>query len=273
MKVIVNEQTVLSVDTSEQSETASRWKPGVMLQVHQFSLVVRRKSDSDLVRDTLLEKLATVEGDARKYLVSRVHMNRSRFTNNDFVDAEFEITLTEEDVKPVFSQARINGSLFNVVRYEVDTNTEATVHHLLIEGGKEEFAALEQIVNRRETVDLQRVDVDTEPFACRIGGANYWSPEGGDDSSAFVRIVNCVIDHQPPQEPTFTSPVRAVNLEAKVAVLSLQVQYLLDRLKGVLTEADLAVLGSADKLAEVNAAGADRFWTGLERTHDARRHF
>lgn len=273
MKVIVNEQTVLSVDTSEQTETASRWKPGVTLRGHRFSLQVRRESDYDMILETLQGLPVTVEGDSRKYLVSRVYMNRSQFTNNGFVDAEFEITLTEEDVKPVFSQVRIDGSLFHVVGYEVNADEMATVHRLLVEGAKDEFAMLEQIVNGRDAVDVQRIDVDAAPFACRIGGANYWSREGGDDGAPFVRIVNCVIDHQPPQEQAFVSPVRARNLEAKVAVLSLQVQYLLDRLQGVLTEADLAVLGSADKLSEVSAAGADRFWTGLERTHDARRHF
>ena len=58
-----------------------------------------------------------------------------------------------------------------------------------------------------------------------------------------------------------------------MAHLTLQVQFLLQRMRGVLSEGDLATLASPDKLTAVTDGAMDDYWTDLDRSVDARRWF
>ena len=276
MKITINQQSVLSPTSCETTETPSRWSPGRTVQGYRFPLHVRTKGDYDFIQEKLSGLPAAIEGDERRYSVNSVYMRRSTFTNDKFVDAEFDVAISEEDAKPTFTVVEVNAFPFSVVGYEVNATDQSTLHRFLVEANKDQFARLAQTVNGDGSeLFLQRIGVDAEPFGCRLGGANYWSQDETPEGEHFIRIINCVIDHKPLRPGLdFASAVRARNLEAKVAHLTLQVRYLLERMQGVLSEADLTTLASPDKLVEATTDGvADGYWTDLDRSIDARRWF
>lgn len=275
MKITIDRDSVLSPPSSEKTETASQWSPGKAVHGYRFPFHVRAKGDYDFIQDKLLGLPAAVEGDERMYSVSSVHMNRSTFTNGAFVDAEFDIAISEEDAKPTFTRVEINAVPLSVIGYEADKTDQTTIHRFLVKANKDEFSRLAQIVNGGGSdLTVQRIGVDAEPFACRLGGANYWSQDDTTDGERFIRIVNCVIDHKPLRPGLgFASAVRTSNLEDKVAHLTLQVQYLLQRMQGVLSEGDLTILASPDKLIAVTDGVIGGYWTDLDRSADARRWF
>lgn len=275
MKVTINQQAALSPTACEKTETASRWSPDKTIQGFRFPFHVRTKGDYDFMQEKLLGLPAAVEGDERTYSVSGVYMRRSTFTDGAFVDAEFDVAISEDDAKPAFTVVKVNAVPLSVVGYEADRTDQSTIHRFLVKANKDEFSRLAQIVNGDlSDLTVQRIGVDAEPFTCRLGGANYWSQDDTTDGEFFTRIVNCVIDHKPLRPGLgLASVVRASNLEAKVAHLTLQVQYLLQRMQGVLSEGDLAPLASPDKLVAATHIAIDGFWTDLDRSVDARRWF
>lgn len=273
MKITIDRQSVLSTMTSEKTETASQWSPGKAVHGYRFPFHVRAKGDYDFIQEKLLGLPAAIEGDERMYSVSSVHMSRSTFTNGAFVDAEFDIAISEEDAKPTFTGVEISAVPLSVIGYEANKTDQTTIHRFLVKANKDEFSRLAEIVNGGGSdLTVKRIGVDAEPFACRVGGANYWSQHDTTDGEHFIRIVNCVIDHKPLRPGLgFASAVRASNLEEKVAHLTLQVQFLLQRMRGVLSEGDLATLASPDKLTAVTDGAMDDYWTDLDRSVDARR--
>jgi hypothetical protein len=179
------------------------------------------------------------------------------------------------DPKPDFSVVEINGAALGVAGYQADPSETATVHQFLLKLNADQFIQLAQIVNAdTDAVTVKRIGVDDVPFSCRLGGQLYWSKSETDGSDSYIRALNCVIDHKPSNNAyDMASAVRAKNLEKEVAQLTLQLHYLIRCTKGVLTEAQLAVLSSPNELTAAMGTAAGDYWTGLDRTRDARSWF
>lgn len=271
MKVIIEGLPPVNVQ-AEAVSTPSVWFDSRELAGYKFSLVVHNQSHYDQLQ-ALQDKAAAVEGDERKYSVKSVAMRRSQTTNGRFIEADFEIVLVEVEPEPNIERIELNGLLLTLLGYRVSRTEKATVHTFLVELAGPEFDSLETILDDSgASLRLVRIGADAEPIECRLGGANYWSRVAEENSGAFHRILNLVVDHRidPPTEG-LSSRVRASNLEDQVETLAMQMKYLLQRLGDKLTPGDLEVLGSPVLLRQ--QVGSQEFWTTLDAVKDAREWY
>lgn len=271
--ITIGDRTKLQLSECNALENESKWSPNIRIHGYRFLLNVRTQADHDHVQNKFVGSSAAAEGDQRTYSVTGVQVKRSSSTNGNFIDADFEVTIQEQDPKPTFSEIDINGLVLQVLGYRVHRSDDSTVHTFLINTAGDSFSELERKFDAEgDALSVQRFGVDDAPFLCRIGGANYWSKQEESDIEESIRIINCVIDHETPR-PTegFTSLVRSRNLEREVGVLSMQVEYLIRRLEGILNSEDLAILRSAERLE--SRVGSIDYWTGLEKIKNAREWF
>lgn len=272
MIITIGNSTEFQPSECNAFENESKWSPNKRIHGYRFLLNVRTQADHDHAQNQFVGASATAEGDNRTYIITSAHMQRSSSTNGKFIDADFEVTIQEQDAKPSFSEIDINGLALQVLGYRVRRTDNSTIHTFLVNTTGVSFSELERKLDAEgDALSVQRFGVDDFPFMCRIGGANYWSRKEGPGTEESSRIINCVIDHETLRtREGFTSVVRSQNLERQVSVLGMQVKYLVRRLEGILNSEDLAVLRSAERL-ESGVGSID--WTGLEQIKNAREWF
>jgi|GEM_PF-2615040 len=270
MKIQFEGQAPFILRDVRNSEIQAFWRPTEKIKVLSGSIKTFDESDHDFLQNLSKKTIVTVEGSDEPYLVRTCAMRSSHSRDNNFVESEFEVALAEKESKPQFSKIEINGEVFEIDGYNLESDNDASIHSFLLSLSDADFSRLNKQFMYDSTT-LKRVGVDAGAAKGYIGGGNYWSEEK-DRLGHFARILRFVVRKQEAIEQDYpASDIEVKNLDRQVIELSMKVEFLLSKMKNILSEDDLAVLASYERQKE--KIDHNKYWNKLDKIKDARVWF
>lgn len=270
----IGEKNKLQIQNAESNDIVSTWSPGKVLKGYKFSLQIDNKHDYEYVKNSFEGMCVVCEEDGFSGIVSKVITRQTVLTDGEFVSGNFEIVISEKDIKPVFSEVIINGFEAKVVDYKADIDSRCSKHTFNIDINRNDLIEFrKRIFKAPQSINFIRIGVDEEPIKCRLGGRNIWS--NSNEDGKVQHIVRCVIDTKK-ERPTpidLASDIRLANLEKHVFELKVKMDFLVSRLNGkVLNSEDYSLISDVDALEKETSIAAE-YWTSLSKVTNAQDYF